>query len=75
MKVYIVFFYDESFDNQDLVIIRKVFSKKDKAEQYIREKYGLSDDANVYDEIEEMWSLSGTRLDIREYEIDGEKEN
>ena len=75
MKVYIVFFYDESFDNKDLVIIRNVFSKKDKAEQYIREKYGLPDDANVYDDIEEMWSLSGTRLDIREYEVDGEMED
>ena len=75
MKVYIVAFYDESFDNQDLVIIRNVFSKRDKAEQYIREKYGLPDDANIQDFLEEMFSLSGTRLDIREYEVDGDEED
>lgn len=74
MKVYIVIYYDEDYGNKDLVLIKGVFSKKDKAEHYVREHYNLPDGANIQDFLEEMFSLSGTRLDIREYEIDGDEE-
>lgn len=72
MKVFIVIYYEELFDDSkgELVQITKCFSTKEKAEQYLREMFELTDDTNVYDFLEEMYLLSGSTLEIREYEVD-----
>ncbi|GEM_PF-5710229 len=69
MKVYIIVFLDESSDDE-ILIVKKGFSTKDKAEQHIREMHKLTEDENVNDFLEEMYDLSGTKLEIREYEVD-----
>lgn len=68
MKVYIVFFYDELF-RDDSCVIKSVCSTKMKAEQFIREFYKLPDEVSVDDYSKEMYDLSGTKLEIREYGV------
>ena len=68
MKVYVVVFHKED-DDDEMVILKNVFSTKEKAERYIRETCKLTEDDNVNDFLEEMYDLSGIKLETREYEV------
>lgn len=72
MKVFIVIYYDVLFDDskRELVQITKCFSTREKAEQYLRERFKLTDDIDVYDFLEEVLDNSATTFLIREYEVD-----
>lgn len=69
MKIYIVTFYNDLFKDKELARIRKCLSTEEKAQQYIGEICGMADDINIDDCSNEIWELSGTGYDVREYEV------